>query len=55
MANLWQHAVVGAAVLAALAWLVRRRVRKKKSCSDCALADAVQKSGGPPGPAARGS
>jgi hypothetical protein len=40
----WQEIVVTAAVLAALAWLVIDRIRRRKSkCNSCALADSLRR------------
>ena len=50
MLGIWQDVLVAAAAVAAVAWLVRRRLKKKQSCDDCALAEAVAKAGEPTRP-----
>jgi hypothetical protein len=50
MANFWQDAVVFGAAAVAAAWLIRQRIRKRRSCADCALADAVARSRVPAAP-----
>jgi hypothetical protein len=41
MGTTLQNVLVGVAAMVAAVWLIRRRLVKKRSCADCALADAV--------------
>lgn len=53
MAGAWQDVVVAAAAASALAWLIRRRLKKKRGCADCALAEAMTRGPAKPVPGAR--
>jgi hypothetical protein len=43
MGTFTQHVLVAAAAVLAAGWLVRRRLRGRKSCADCALVEAMSR------------
>ncbi|MGQ0720180.1 MAG: hypothetical protein ACT4PE_01260 [Candidatus Eiseniibacteriota bacterium] len=43
MGSTWQHVLVAAAAVLAAGWLVRSRLRERKSCADCALVEAMSR------------